>query len=53
MFLIVIHVYIAVIGIQAFSEINAQAKYLCDFISRNNFVNSWDHVLSHCEYTLC
>ena len=21
------------------------------FLNRNNFVNSWDHVLSQCEYT--
>ena len=35
----------------SFQRNNAQAKYLCDFISRNNFVNSWDHVLSQCEYT--
>ena len=34
-----------------FERNNVQAKYVCDFISRNNYVNSWDHVLSQCEYT--
>ena len=35
----------------SFERNNALTKYLCDFISRNNFVNSWDYVLSQCEYT--
>ena len=48
MSLIVIHLYVVVIGIQSLSEI--MYVYVCDFISRNTFVNSCDHVLAQCEY---
>ena len=50
MFLIVIHVYAVVIGIQALSELMHRLNnYLCNFMSRNNVLKSWHHVVSHSE----
>lgn len=34
-----------------FTRLNAHCRYLQDFISRNNLLVSWDHVLSKQDYT--